>query len=442
MKVLATLAFAILVPLAFVSSAASSAPVTVPLLTASPFALLSAAGISDVPTSTVNGDVGVSPTTGASITGLTCAEVTGRISTVDAGGPLPCRVADPGMLTTATTDLTAAYVNAAGRTPDSTLAGADNQLGGLTLDPGVYRIDHATTANLAGNVTLHGNADAVWIFQASSDLVIAGSSTVTLTGGAQSCNVFWQVGSSATLHSSSTVRGTFLVNTSISVDSGVTVDGATSRRRTNRLGRDHVDQRHDHQTVVLRDAGVDRLRGGGSSPSGCSDTGGGSSSSSSSGAGGRRRRRPRRIRQLQPQPSLPRRLRQRPKQQQTQRRRQYKQPQPKPRPLLRREPRPPSGTRPKPGRSGRSSPPSGPPAPTPGSQAELDRRPEASGRRVRATCSPCAASPSSPDLLYWPFCRPARPLLRRPSSRRRSSSRSLPIMKCTSGRPRRRAPSR
>ena len=225
MRGLTICTIAMLVPLTFVSSAASSAPVTVPLLTASPFALLSAAGISDVPTSTISGDVGVSPGPGGSITGLTCAEVTGTTSTVDAAGPLPCRVTNPGMLTTATTDLTAAYVDAAGRTPDSTLIGADNQLGGQTLVPGVYRFGHATTANLVGNLTLSGNADAVWIFQATSDLVTAGSSTVTLTGGAQSCNVFWQVGSSATLHASSTLRGTVLADTSVFVDSSVTVDG-------------------------------------------------------------------------------------------------------------------------------------------------------------------------------------------------------------------------
>ena len=225
MKVFATFATAMLLPLALVSGAGASAAVTVPLLTASPFALLSAAGISDVPTSTISGDVGVSPGPGGSITGLTCAEVTGTISSVDAAGPLPCRVTNPGMLTTAMTNLTAAYVDAAGRIPDSTLVGADNQLGGQTLVPGVYRFGHATTANLVGNLTLSGNADAVWIFQATTDLVTAGSSTVTLTGGAQSCNIFWQVGTSATLNASSTLRGTVLADTSIFVSSSVTVDG-------------------------------------------------------------------------------------------------------------------------------------------------------------------------------------------------------------------------
>jgi hypothetical protein len=205
----------------------ASATTTVPLGTTSPFAVLAAAGVSDVPTSTISGNVGVTPAAGSFITGLTCAEVTGTIYAVDATAPQLCAINDPGLLTTARTDLTAAYLDAFGRTPDSTLVGADNQLGGQTLVAGVYQFGHATTANLSGNLTLNGNgnADSVWIFQATSDLVTASSSTVTLEGGAQACNVFWQVGSSATLHTGSSLVGTVLSNTSIVVDGGVTVAG-------------------------------------------------------------------------------------------------------------------------------------------------------------------------------------------------------------------------
>jgi hypothetical protein len=218
------LALALMLPLALAGNSTASSPTKVALGTADSFALLAAAAISDVPTSTVSGDVGLSPTTGAAITGLTCAGVTGTIYTVDAAGP-PCRIPNPGLLTTATTAVTNAYVDAAGRSPDTTFIGSDNQLGGQTLVAGVYRIPAAVTANLAGNLTLNGDADAVWIFQATSSLVTAGSSTVTLTGGAQACNVFWQVGSSATLGASSTLEGTVLSNTSISVGNSATVHG-------------------------------------------------------------------------------------------------------------------------------------------------------------------------------------------------------------------------
>ena len=204
---------------------AAAAPTAVSLATANSFAVLAGTAITDIPPSPITGDVGVSPASGSSITGLTCAEVTGTIYSVDGSGPLPCRVTNAFLLTGAKNDLTKAYVDAAGRTPDTTFVAADNQLGGQTLAPGVYKFGHGTTANLSGNLTLSGDASAVWIFQATSDLVTASSSTVTLTGGAQSCNVFWQVTSSATLGTSSTFRGTILALTSITVTNGVTIDG-------------------------------------------------------------------------------------------------------------------------------------------------------------------------------------------------------------------------
>lgn len=207
-------------------SGAGAAATAVPLGTAGNFAVLAGAGISSVPTSGITGDVGVSPAAGSSITGLTCAEVTGTIYSVDATGPLPCRVTDPGLLTVAKSDLTAAYGVAAGQIPDTTFVGADNQLGlAGTLTPGVYRFGGATTANLIGNLTLSGGASDVWVFQATSTLVTAGSSTMTLSGGARSCNVFWQVGTSATLGASSTFVGTILAAADISLGNAADVDG-------------------------------------------------------------------------------------------------------------------------------------------------------------------------------------------------------------------------
>ncbi len=203
---------------------AAVSPTTVSLGTAAPFALLSGSGITNVPTSTIGGDVGTSPASGAAITGPSCAEVTGTIYTVDDAGP-GCRVVDEGLLTTAKNALTDAYDNAAGRTPDTTYSGADNQLGGEVLVAGIYRFGGATTANLIGNLELNGSADDVWIFQATSTLVTAASSSITFSGGAQACNVFWQVGSAATLGASSSFAGTILAHDDISLDSEVTVDG-------------------------------------------------------------------------------------------------------------------------------------------------------------------------------------------------------------------------
>jgi hypothetical protein len=204
---------------------ATAAATAVSLGTADSFAILAGTpNITDVPTSVITGDVGLNPGPGSGI-GLTCAEVTGTIYSVDATGPLPCRVTDPSLLTTAKTDLTTAYTNAAAEIPDTTFLTTDNQLGGQVLGPGVYNFGHGTTDNLTGNLTLNGDANAVWVFQATSDLVTASSSTITLTGGAQPCNVYWEVGSSATLGTNSTFAGTIMALTNISVLTDVTLSG-------------------------------------------------------------------------------------------------------------------------------------------------------------------------------------------------------------------------
>ncbi|MGI8822411.1 MAG: ice-binding family protein [Acidimicrobiia bacterium] len=128
----------------------------------------------------------------------------------------------------AQSDLTIAYNDAAGRACDTNLTGQD--LGGLTLTPGVYCF--SSSAQLTGALTLdaQGDPDAVFIFQIGSTLITASASTVNLINGAQACNVFWQVGSSATLGTNSIFRGTILALTSITVTTGATVEGRTLAR--------------------------------------------------------------------------------------------------------------------------------------------------------------------------------------------------------------------
>ena len=214
---------ALFAALVFASSAGAVAT-PVPLGTASGFAVLAGLGITDVPNSAIAGDVGLSPGPGSAIAALTCGEVNGTIYAVDATG-LPCFVANAGLLGTAQNDLTTAFGFAGAEPLDTTLAGGDNQLGGQTLVPGVYTFASASTANLVGNLTLSGSASDVWVFKATSDLVTASGSTVTFIGGANSCNVYWQVNSSATLNSGSTFAGTILAATSITMSSGVTLNG-------------------------------------------------------------------------------------------------------------------------------------------------------------------------------------------------------------------------
>ena len=124
-------------------------------------------------------------------------------------------------------DLTTAYNDAAGRTPRDAVP---PDLGGLTLLPGVY--NRATTMGLTGTVTLNaqGNPNAVFIFQAGSSLITASNSTVALINGASPCNVYWQVGSSATLGTNTTFVGSILALTSASVQTGTTVNGRVLAR--------------------------------------------------------------------------------------------------------------------------------------------------------------------------------------------------------------------
>jgi lipopolysaccharide export system protein LptA len=212
---------------------AASAAQTVQLGTATPFAVLAGTAVTDVPTSTITGNVGLSPAAGTFYAGLTQAEVTGTIYSVDGTGPAG-NVNNPALLTTAKNDLTTAYGAAAGQSPTSTFNAGDNQLGGQTLVAGVYAFGHAATANITASSPLvlngQGDANAVFVFQASSDLVTASNSVVQLENGAQACNVFWQVSSSATLASASTFVGTIMALTSATLNAGATVQGRVLAR--------------------------------------------------------------------------------------------------------------------------------------------------------------------------------------------------------------------
>jgi len=189
--------------------------------TATSFAILAGTGVTSVLSSTINGNLGVSPSPGASIV-VTCAEMGGTIYAVDATGPA-CAIIDPGLLTSAKNSLTGAITDAAGRTGGQPVAA--NELGGKTLTHGVYSSGSAMALS-AGTLTLDGGGDpnAVFIFQLGSDLTVANATSVSLTNGAQACNVFWKV-NSAFIGSTATFVGTILASTQITVANGSTITG-------------------------------------------------------------------------------------------------------------------------------------------------------------------------------------------------------------------------
>jgi hypothetical protein len=186
------------------------------------FAILSKSGITNVPTAKITGNVGASPITGAAI-GVTCAQVSGTIYSVNAAGPLPCRVTAPSTLTTATKDQETAYLDAAGRTnPKATNLGA-GQIGGLTLTPGLYK--WTTGVGISKDVTLTGGANDVFIFQISGTLTQASATRVILAGGAQAKNVFWQTTGAVAIGTTAHSEGTILSKTMIALNTGASTNG-------------------------------------------------------------------------------------------------------------------------------------------------------------------------------------------------------------------------
>ena len=193
----------------------SSPSCSVPLGTACTYGILGGSTVTNLGPSNVTGDIGVWP--GTAITGFPPGTLTGTEHAGDA------------VAQTAQGDLTVAYDYAAGA-PGGAVLPAD--IGGETLPPGVYRTTSAQPSlGITGNLTLSGNANGVWIFQIVSTLTTAANnSQVILAGGAVSEHVYWQVGSSATLGTTTTFAGTIMAQASVSLDTGATLNGRALAR--------------------------------------------------------------------------------------------------------------------------------------------------------------------------------------------------------------------
>jgi len=186
------------------------------------FEILSKTGITDVYKSAVTGDIGSSPITGAAIL-LKCAEVSGTIYTVDAAGPLPCRVTNASRLTTAVSNMQTAYTDAAGRSnPDFLNLGAGN-IGGKTLTAGLYKFTSAVV--IPTDITITGSSTDVWIFQVAGTLKMSSAVRITLAGGAQAKNIFWQTSGAVTLGTTSHFEGNILSQTGINLQTGASING-------------------------------------------------------------------------------------------------------------------------------------------------------------------------------------------------------------------------
>lgn len=193
---------------ALLAGTALAAQPPVGLGTAGSYAVLAGTTITNTGPTTITGDVGLSP--GSAVVGFGSVTLSGTQHIADAAA------------LQAKNDLTAAYTDAAGRTP---VTAVPTELGGTTLKAGVYG---SPTLGLTGTLTLdaEGDASAVFIFQAGSTLITAPASVVALTHGASACNVYWQIGSSATLATTTAFKGHILALTSIALQTGATLQGS------------------------------------------------------------------------------------------------------------------------------------------------------------------------------------------------------------------------
>ncbi len=210
----------------FSTASIGTGPSPVRLGTAGKYVVLAKTAISTVPASVITGDIGLSPAAESYMTGFsqtkatgysTAPQVTGFMYAADMTPPTPSN------MTTAISDMEAAYTDAAGRpTPDYTnlLSGS---IGGQNLAPGLYT--WSSSVSVAADLTLSGGANDVWIFQMSGDLSVGNAVQLILAGGARAKNIFWQVAGEATLGTTSHFEGIILSQTAITMNTGATMNG-------------------------------------------------------------------------------------------------------------------------------------------------------------------------------------------------------------------------
>ncbi len=209
-------------------SVAAKGPAPVLLGASGNYVVLAKTAISTVPSSAVTGDIGLSPAAASFITGFslvadatnvfaTSPQVTGKAFAADYAVPSPSN------LTTAVSNMEAAYTDAASRpTPDYLELGAGN-IGGLTLQAGLYK--WTSTITVPSDVTFSGGANDVWILQTSGDLTVSAAKHVILSGNAQAKNIFWQVAGTATFGAGAHLEGIVIAKTDIKLLTGATMNG-------------------------------------------------------------------------------------------------------------------------------------------------------------------------------------------------------------------------
>jgi hypothetical protein len=210
----------------FTTGGTSSTLATVALGESGNYVILAKTAINNVATSAITGDLGLSPAATSYVTGFsvtnatgyaTSAQVTGKIYAADMATPTPIN------LTTAVNDMITAYNDAAGRPSPDFNELATGNIGGRTLTPGLYKWTNTVTA--PANFSISGGPNDIWIFQIAGNLTISSAVNVTLSGGAQARNIFWQVAGQTTLGTTVHFEGTILSMTGITLQTGASITG-------------------------------------------------------------------------------------------------------------------------------------------------------------------------------------------------------------------------
>jgi hypothetical protein len=201
------------------SSGGGAGPASVVLGTAGNYVILAESAISNVPTSVITGDLGLSPAAASYITGLsltragvkwTTPQVVGSVFAADNDPPTP-------------TNLTTADTHAAGRPTPAFLNVGGGAIGGMTLAPGLYKWTSAVT--IPTDVAIAGAPNDAWIFQISGNLTMSGATKMTLSGGAQAKNIVWQVAGAVDLGTTSHAEGVVMSKTEITLETGASING-------------------------------------------------------------------------------------------------------------------------------------------------------------------------------------------------------------------------
>jgi hypothetical protein len=210
----------------FTTGGSTAVRSVVVLGSAADYVIVAKTAINNSSTSAITGDLGLSPAATSYITGLALTNATGYATSSQVTGKLyaaDMAVPTPDNLTVSVNNMITAYNDAAGRTlPDFIELGTGN-IGGKTLKAGLYKWTGNVT--MPSSIVISGGADDVWIFQIAGNLTMSSAVKITLSGGAQAKNIFWQVAGQATLGTTSHFEGTLLSKTGITLQTGASING-------------------------------------------------------------------------------------------------------------------------------------------------------------------------------------------------------------------------